>query len=322
MKKRILALVLALTMALSTSTCFAGSNSTKNTADALNELGLFLGVSSGNYALEKDLTRAQGITLLVRMIGMEETAEAGSYQTPFTDVPDWAEGYIGYAYANGITNGTGAATFSPDKTMTDYMFLTLVLRALGYSDKGEEPLFVWNAPYALAQEVGLIQADQPDNSFTRGDAVEVFWAAMQADLVDKDMTLAESLIEQGVFTAREYKKAVDIQKNGRVDKDEENNPSQPDPEPQPDPTPTPDPEPQPDPTPTPDPEPQPDPTPTPDPEPQPDPTPTPDPEPQPDPTPTPDPEPQPDPTPTPDPDVPEDEEEDDIGAGNNETPWG
>ena len=36
---------------------------------------------------------------------------------------------IGYAYENGITNGTGPSTFSPNKSMTDYMFLTLVLDA-------------------------------------------------------------------------------------------------------------------------------------------------------------------------------------------------
>ena len=55
------------------------------------------------YELENGLTRAQGTTLLVRMIGMEETAENGKYEVHFTDVPNWnwAFHYIGYAYENG-----------------------------------------------------------------------------------------------------------------------------------------------------------------------------------------------------------------------------
>ena len=149
MKKTITAWILALVMIVVPTVCFAVDDSDVNTADALNELGLFLGTGNG-YELEKGLTRAEGVTLLVRMIGMEETAENGAYDNSFTDVPDWAAGYIGYAYEKGITNGTGETTFSPDEDMTDYMFLTLVLRALDYSDKGEEPMFVWENPYALA----------------------------------------------------------------------------------------------------------------------------------------------------------------------------
>ena len=214
MKKRLTALLLALVMMTMSVPCFAADRSEINTADALNELGLFLGTENG-YDLDKGLTRAQGVTLLVRMIGMEETAEAGTYETPFADVDAWAEGYVGYAYANGITNGTSKTTFSPSKTMTDYMFLTLVLRALDYSDQGEAPLFQWNDPYALAQELGLVKSVQPDTDFTRGDAIAIFWNALDIKLCNSDTTLAERLITQGIFTARELAEAQEIRENGR-----------------------------------------------------------------------------------------------------------
>ncbi len=214
MKKTITALFLALALIIMSVAVYAAGNSDVNTADALNELGLFLGTGNG-YELEKGLGRAEGVTLLVRMIGKEEAAKNNTYVNNFTDVPEWAAGYVGYAFENGITNGTGETTFAPDLAMTDYMFLTLVLRALDYSDKGEAPLFTWDNPYALAYELKLIETADPDTDFSRGDAIKVFWDAMDVKLYNSESTLADRLVEQGVFTAEELVKAIDIYENGR-----------------------------------------------------------------------------------------------------------
>lgn len=218
MKKRLLAVLLAAILLVAVVvTAAAYTPSQMNTADALNELGLFLGMGTAGYALDQNLTRVQGITLLVRMIGKEAAALAFAYQTPFVDVPEWAAGYVGYAYTNAITNGMGPDKFGSDAQLSDYMFLTLVLRALGYTDAGENAQFIWNDPYALAKKVGLIDIAAADGSFTRGDAVEVFWNAMNAEIVSEDMTLAESLIEQGIFTSEEFAAARKIRINGRVE---------------------------------------------------------------------------------------------------------
>ena len=205
--KRILLFLLIFSMLLST-TAFAATQT--NTADALHELRLFLGTEKG-YELENNLTRAQGITLLVRMIGKEQEATANTYAMRFTDVPDWAAGYVGYALNNGITNGVSETKFDPDGIMTDYMFLTLVLRALGYSDGGETPQFVWNEPYKLACELGLTENASADKNFTRGDAVSVFWNALDAKQHDGQETLAQQLVQQGVFTKAALEKARKIQ---------------------------------------------------------------------------------------------------------------
>lgn len=190
----------------------------QNTADALHSLGLFQGMGGSiGYALDQNLTRAQGITLLVRMIGKEAEALEGTYRTPFVDVPAWAAGYVGYAYTNAITNGMGPDKFGSDVQLNDYMFLTLVLRALGYNDVGENAQFTWNDPYDLAKKVGLIDIAAADGSFTRGDAVKVFWNAMSVKIVGKDITLAQSLVKQGVFSADEFVLAERIQLTGYVD---------------------------------------------------------------------------------------------------------
>ncbi|MBR5285012.1 MAG: S-layer homology domain-containing protein, partial [Clostridia bacterium] len=228
MKKRMIAMFLALVFMMTSLTALAYTQQEK-TADALNELDLFRGTDKG-YELNKNLTRAEGATLLVRVLGKEQAAKNWPVNIPFKDVPLWAVGYVGYAHQSGITNGTSATTFSPNDKLSDFMFLTLVLRTLGYTDQGAQPQFVWNNPYALAQQVGLIAKAEADSDFTRGDAVLILWNAMGTKLTGKNMTLAESLISEGVFTKAEFKKAEDIQKNGRkesagvpVVRDEETN---------------------------------------------------------------------------------------------------
>ncbi len=218
MKKRILSTIIAAALAFSASVAIGATANEQNyTADALNSLGLFLGTDKG-YELDKSLTRAEGVTLVVRMYGKdaEATANADNYSTPFVDLAGWEKGYVGYAYENKITNGIGATEFAPTAALTDYMFLTFTLRALGYSDNGENAQFTWDNPYALANEVGLVATAEADEEFNRADAVGIFWNALEAKLAGQDVTLAQSLIENGVFTAEDYAKAIDISDDGEV----------------------------------------------------------------------------------------------------------
>lgn len=215
MKKKFL--ILLVVVALLTASAFAATVTQYNTADAMNELGLFQGMGGGDYALDNGLTRAQGTTLLVRMIGKEAEANSNTYTTPFTDVDAWAAGYIGYAYQNGITNGVSATAFGSNQPMTDYMFLTLTLRALGYSDSGADALFTWNDPYALAYDLGLITTATADIAFTRADAVTVFWNALDVKLNGVEDTLADRLVSQGIFTAEDLAAARKTQKDGWAD---------------------------------------------------------------------------------------------------------
>lgn len=219
MKKKITAMLMAFCLMV-TLLIPANAYTTRqyNIAEALNALDLFRGKGgTAGYDLDANLTRAEGATLLVRMLGKEDESQAGgNFGMPFTDVPFWAIGYVGYAWKNGITNGTNEALgqFSPDDSLSDFMFLTLVLRALNYTDKGENPQFVWNDPYALAVQVGLLEKAEKDNDFTRGEAIEILWRALSCKYNGEQVTLSDRLIEQKVFTKAEYNKAKQIEKNG------------------------------------------------------------------------------------------------------------
>ncbi|MBQ7523131.1 MAG: S-layer homology domain-containing protein [Oscillospiraceae bacterium] len=111
-------------------------------ADALAAMGLFRGRTLG-YDLDAGATRAEGLTMFLRLLGLEDEALACRDSVPFADVPQshWARPYVAYAYTLGLTNGTSATAFSPDQPVTAQHYLTFLMRALHYN---EGTAFTWN----------------------------------------------------------------------------------------------------------------------------------------------------------------------------------
>ena len=218
--KKIFAMILAVCVLLSTC-AFAATKQETWTADALAHLRLFRGKSTTakDYALDDGLNRAEGVVLLIRILGKEDTAQTGGdFGMPFADTKtiDWCKGHVGYAWKNGITNGISTTAFGPMNVMQDNMFLTLVLRAMDYKDSGNAPQFAWDNPYKLAQELGIISTAAKDADFTRADVVTIVWNALGAKLNGSNKTLADRLIEQDVFTRTEYDEANEIKQYGEV----------------------------------------------------------------------------------------------------------
>ena len=214
--KKLIAALLTLMLVLSCAILPAAAytDSQLNTADALYHLGLFLGTGE-TYALDENLTREQGMVLLVRMLGMEAEVQKGGYSHPFTDVPEWVSGYVGYAYEKGITNGVSATEFGSSLPMTDQMFLTLCLRAIGYSDIAGSSDYTYDDVWSFAAKQKLIPANRKDTDFTRGDTVEVFWTLLNLRMKGSTKTLARHLADQGVFSLTAWNRAVEIRRYGR-----------------------------------------------------------------------------------------------------------
>lgn len=198
--KRILSIALTLCMALSLFVfpANAASDKAKAAADELHELGLFGGVGTNadgsiNYDLDRAPSRAEGVTMLVRMLGKEDEAKAGAWTTPFSDVADWAKPYVGYAYTNGLTNGVGddgkgGQLFGSSMTVNATQYLTFVLRSLGY-ESGKD--FQWDKAWELTDELGITNGEYNDatnNSFLRSDIAIVSLAAHEksAELIGEN----------------------------------------------------------------------------------------------------------------------------------------
>lgn len=176
-------------------------------ADGLKLMRIFKGVSDTDYALEKPANRAEMAAVLVRLLGKEKEAAKKSVSSPFRDVPKWAAGYVGIAYKYRVLRGVSAKRFDPDGEVTSAMYLTGVLRVLGYSDADGD--FDRNDPQTLARSAGILPKQVQCDNFVRADMVSVSYAALQAKHKDMDKTLADLLVVQRVFDSVMYTAVID-----------------------------------------------------------------------------------------------------------------
>ena len=176
-------------------------------AVGLYNLGLAQGydTTGTNFGLPDNMTRIQTVVQVIRFLGKEAEVKAGTYTHPFTDVPAWANNYVGYAYANNITSGRSATKFDPDGVVDEMQFLTFMLRAIGYSDAQGD--FVWNNPFALAKQIKMNDSDTASATFVRGDAFRISWNALYAT-AKSGSPVYDNLIKAGVFDLDKLDKAA------------------------------------------------------------------------------------------------------------------
>ncbi len=165
-------------------------------AERLSQLGLFLGEENGDFDLSRAPTRAEALVMLIRLLGCEKQALEAAYPCPFADVPAWAAPYVGFGLERGLTRGVSETRFGMGEADCA-MYLTFVLRALGYSDA--EGDFVWTDPFALARQSGILPQGTDTARFLRADVVSVSYAALSARLKGEDRTLAQRLVGQDVL---------------------------------------------------------------------------------------------------------------------------
>ncbi len=193
----ILTALLSLTMVLP---AFAWTDSQMEAAQRLHQLGLFHGTGtledgSPNFELDRAPSRAEAVTMLVRLLGKDSEAKNGSNPMPFTDVPDWATPYIAYAFANSYTKGISDTLFDPDTPVSPSQYLTLVLRALGYQSEVD---FAWDSAWTLSDQLGITHGEYgADTPFTRGDVAQISSAALDTTPRQSQQTLLE-LIQSNV----------------------------------------------------------------------------------------------------------------------------
>lgn len=197
MRKLRIILLTILGLALMTSTAWALTLNTAE-ADHLNELGVLLGSDRG-YELEKSLTRAEGATLLVRLLGKEGEAKSvnpADYSHPFADVPAWADLYVDYLYSHGLTKGVSATAFGADDSMTALQYATFVLRALGYDDSQGD--FAWDSSLDKLEDLSIMSSNQvralKSFSFIRNDVVLLSYNALYTTIKGTDILLVDKIL--------------------------------------------------------------------------------------------------------------------------------
>lgn len=208
MKNRILALALCFAMlcALGAGAAARDTDFENALAEDLKSLGLFKGVSDSDFELDRTPTRTEALVMLLRLLGREDEALSGTWQHPFTDVADWAEKYVGYAYEKGLTSGVSATEFGSGGAASCKMYLSFALRALGFSDALGD--FSWNDPYELAEACEILPKQVDRESFLRADVVMVSYAALSAKCKDGTV-LWQKLVQQGAIDPLAYASHID-----------------------------------------------------------------------------------------------------------------
>ena len=182
-----------------------------NCADALNQMGLFKGTETG-YQLDRAPTRGEAATMLVRLLGKETEALEKNYQTPFTDVQDWAKPYVGWLYENKLTSGTSDTTYSTNSVCTAQMYSTFLLRTLGYSDTATNPDFTYANAIDFAEQKGVIDIGNCDeDNFLRDHVVAMSYTALATEPKDaKYDNLLDKLVADGAIDSTKAKPYQDM----------------------------------------------------------------------------------------------------------------
>jgi len=196
--KKLLSFLLALTMLVSlASVSFAApaditDEDTADAVDVLMALGIVDGYPDGTYKPEKVVTRAEMAKLIVTNLGYESLVLTGQ-NSSFSDVNGhWAAGYIDISAGLGIVLGYTDGTFKPDQTVSYAEAVTMIVRALGYTD--ESLGGTWPTNYLTkAMDNDILDNVTLGDGATRGDIAIMLFNALTLPI--------GTVNEDGIFVA-------------------------------------------------------------------------------------------------------------------------
>ncbi|WAM36664.1 S-layer homology domain-containing protein [Caldicellulosiruptor acetigenus] len=212
--KRLIAIVTVLLFALSIiAPAFAQDEATQETgsvydqaAKILQDKGILKGNEQGDLMLDKELTRAEILAMIIRATGQEDVVKDYVYaEQSFSDVPQdhWAFAYVEAGKDLGIVNGYPDGTFKPDKPVKFEELCKMLVAA-----KGESPAAgKWPLNYVRkALELGFFNGIEDEvgigDVVIRGQAAVAFANAFfppEKTVVVKDVkALANDTIEVAV----------------------------------------------------------------------------------------------------------------------------
>ncbi len=184
--KRALSLALAFVMVMSlmivgtSAKSYTDSDKIENQAavEILGEIGVMVGNDDGSFAPDRVVTRAEMAVILTRVLyGNNLNVEQFKGLNTFTDVPDWAEGYVNLCASLDIIAGRGNGIFDPDATVTTAEAALMLSRVLGYFKNNAEFGNDWAlAAVKRATQAGIIGGDMvlaANVGLTRDDVAQM-----------------------------------------------------------------------------------------------------------------------------------------------------
>ena len=222
--KKVLALAVASVMLLGmmvvgTSATYSDVATTDNVEaiEVLKALEVMTGDDQGNFNPDQKVTREQMAVVMVNLLGLDTDNYKGAH--PFTDVPAWADGFVGAAYTNGIVSGISATEFGTGSYIKAVDAGLMMMKALGYFQYGSD----FGSDYQVATIKAADKIDLYDGidcgaqaHLTRNEVAQLALNALEATCVQVKTAGTEStVIKTGDVditipgTAAEYEDVTD-----------------------------------------------------------------------------------------------------------------
>lgn len=182
--RKFLSMVLAILLTFGALNVFA--NDTEKYIAELNKYEIVKGDPDGNMRLADNLTRAEAVTLMVRLYGFTPETSAAAPANTFTDMEEhWACNAAMLAKGLKIVDTMDGEAFNPDEEITAQEFLKMAVCLLGYREEAENkaPDYIG---YILQASQSGITKDVPlitDKPITRGQAVKIIINSLDVPLM-------------------------------------------------------------------------------------------------------------------------------------------
>ena len=201
-QKKVLSLVLCVAMLLSVMVMGTGAAFTDEddfspqyaeAAEVLTNLKVMQGYDDSSFLPQRNITRAQVATLIYRAATGDVTdsqTDIYSDYDKFDDVQstDWFAGYVNYCGNAELIKGFTPTTFGPNKNVTGYQVLAMILRAVGYDQNDEFTGPGWEVRTAsTAESLGILDNVQDatlGQPATRELVAELIFRAMIVPTVE------------------------------------------------------------------------------------------------------------------------------------------
>lgn len=180
----------------------------------MQSLGVMNGYPDGSFKPDNQVTRAEFLTMLLRLIRAQGQQ---NNTTDFIDVPaeHFANGYIGYAVARGICSGYGHGIFGPDDPVTYAQAVKMLMSTMGYGTVAEANGGYPDGYMTAAADVKIgAKGVMRDEAMTRGNVTELFASAIDVPLYMKDYSDNTIYRDKNATIITEYYDGV--YKNGYV----------------------------------------------------------------------------------------------------------
>lgn len=199
MKKRILSMLLMLTMVFSlivvpNSAVAATYYDTVDTdcelaVDVLDALGIMGGYTDGSFLPYNTITKAEMASIAVKFAGIDGySEEAPDDMELFNDMYDyegWAAGVIAMAKTVGIARSDADGNFNPDMSATYEDAVQMIVSALGYGHQAQERGDELKDYVYVGQRLGITKKldTAMGQNITRADVAKLVYAALTVDLM-------------------------------------------------------------------------------------------------------------------------------------------